>query len=132
MKILKTIAVLLLSTVMSSTVIAGNKKGGVYLFGISSSFSDTIAYVTPVQRLDSISVKSGSALPFGARYSSQLESFVESEMGNPNQTAATFYSSSRKRVLKDRDRVVNRYKKRFDHKIVVLSEDDFSYNYVSE
>ena len=132
MKILKTITVLLLSSMISSAAIAGNKKGGVYIFGISSSFTDTIAYVTPVQRLDSINVKRGSALPFGARYSSQLENFVESDMGNPKQTAATFYSNSRKRVLKDRDRVVNRYKKRFDHKIVVLSQDDFSYEYISE
>ena len=132
MRIFRTIPVLLLSCVLSTVALAGNKKGGIYLFGISSSFTDTVAYVTTVQRIDSVDIKRGAALPLGQRYSNQLEDYIESVIGKPNQTAATFYSNSKKRVEKDRNKVMNRFRKRYKHQIETLADQDFTYTYVSE
>ena len=57
----------------------------VYLFGVTTNFSDSVAYVTPVQRLDSVVLAKGTGFLTGrSLYSAQLKQFTEPALGPPS------------------------------------------------
>ena len=97
MKLIKTFVALALVVVLTSAASAPKQKGGVYIFGVSSSFTDTVAYFSAIQYLDTIELKKGGVLPFLPNYSSQLENYIEVMKEKPNQTSATFYFTSKKK-----------------------------------
>lgn len=128
MKLIKTFVALALVVVLTSAASAPKQKGGVYIFGVSSSFTDTVAYFSAIQYLDTIELKKGGVLPFLPNYSSQLENYIEVMKEKPNQTSATFYFTSKKKAEKDRTKLINRYKKKMGHEVEFIPAEEFTYS----
>mgnify|MGYP001199823408 CR=1 FL=1 len=130
MKIIRVFTALLLVMVLSSATLV-KKDGGVYVFGVTSSFSDSVVYFTEIQFLDTLKLDKGGILPEMNSYSSQLENYVGVMKNKPNQTAATFYSTKRSSLVKERTKLSNRYKKKLAHSIQFLPIEDFTYTRVA-
>lgn len=129
MRILKVLTALLLVVMLSSAGVVKKKDTAVYLYGVSSSFSDTVVYFTEIQQLD-IELAKGGVLPEMHNYSSQLENYIGVMKDKPHQTAATFYSTKKNSLEKERTKLYNRYKKKMRHSVVFLSSEDFTYQAV--
>ena len=126
MRIGKVFMAFVLVVILSSASLA-KKESGVYLFGVSSSFSDTVVYFTEIQFLDTVKLDKGGILPDMHNYSGQLENYIQVMQDKSHQTAAIFYSTKRGRLEKERTKLYNRYKKKKNSTVEFLSADDFTY-----
>ena len=77
-------------------------KYGVYLAGVSASFTDSLVYFTGVQYLDSASVDGKGLLVGRALYSIQLKDYLEQKQNGKNRTCFIFFSRKKKNVMKER------------------------------
>lgn len=69
----------------------------VYIFGFSASFTDSVAYITDVQQLDSAYIETKyDFLMDRVVYSDQLQTYLEAVKQMPNSTCTVF--SIRKRT----------------------------------
>lgn len=127
MKLFRTIATFALIVTLSLTAVAQKKNKGVYLFGVSSAFTDTVAYFTTVQYLDTVSLTKAGLLPFTPNYSSQLENYLEVMQNESKQTAAIFYSPTKKKTDKERSKLMNRYRKKNKFNVKALPAEDFTF-----
>ena len=83
MKFVKLIACLFLVMSVCSTFTA-NGKGkvkGMYIAGVSASFSDSLIYFTDVQFVDSVSLDKEKLLPLRDKYSDQMDYYLEKVQG---------------------------------------------------
>lgn len=127
MKLFRTIAAFALIVALSTAAVAQKKNKGVYLFGVSSAFTDTVAYFTTIQYLDTVSLTKSGWLPFTPNYSSQLENYLEVMQNEIKQTAAIFYSPNKKNIEKERVKVLNRYRKKKKYEVKQLPAEDFTF-----
>lgn len=90
----------------------------VYMFGFSASFTDSIAYITDVQQLDSayIETKSGFLVDRPI-YSDQLQTYLESIKGQPNCTCVVFFDIKKSKLLDEYNKIKKQYMA--DHNIVL-------------
>ena len=72
----------------------------VYLYGVSLNFNDSLVYMTDVQYFDSVKIGKDGSLPNYANYSQQMKIFLESTLGESNQTCAVIYSDNKKKLEK--------------------------------
>lgn len=84
---------------------------GVYLAGVSASFSDSLVYFTDVQFLDSACVDSKGLLVGRSSYSFQLKDFLERVEGGQNRTCFMFFSRKKKSVQKEIAKLKEKYQK---------------------
>lgn len=127
MKLFRTIAAFALIVILSSATVAQKKNSGVYLFGISSAFTDSVAYFTTIQYLDTVSLTKSGWLPFSPNYSSQLENYLEVMKNEPKQTTAVFYSPTKKKIEKEYSKLLNRYRKKNKYEVKTLPGEDFEF-----
>ncbi len=86
-------------------------KYGVYLAGVSASFTDSLVYFTDVQYLDSAAVDGNGMLVARSAYSFQLKDFLEREEGGTNRTCFMFFNRKKKNLQKEIDKLKEKYKK---------------------
>lgn len=86
-------------------------KYGVYLAGVSASFTDSLVYFTGVQYLDSASVDGKGLLVGRALYSIQLKDYLEQKQNGKNRTCFIFFSRKKKNVQKELKKMKERYAK---------------------
>ena len=79
-------------------------KYGVYLAGVSASFTDSLVYFTDVQYLDSAAVDR-------ALYSIQLKDYLEQKQDGKNRTCFMFFSRKKKNVQKELKKLKEKYTK---------------------
>ena len=72
----------------------------VYLYGVSLNFNDSLVYMTDVQYFDSVKISKDGSLQNYANYSQQMKIFLESTLGESNQTCAVIYSDNKKKLEK--------------------------------
>lgn len=72
----------------------------VYLYGVSLNFNDSLVYMTDVQYFDSVKIGKDGSLQNYANYSQQMKIFLESTLGESNQTCAVIYSDNKKKLEK--------------------------------
>lgn len=87
------------------------KKYGVYLAGVSASFTDSLVYFTDIQYLDSASVDGNGMLVNRAAYSIQLKDYLEQKQGGKNRTCFMFFSRKQKSLQKEIAKLKENYKK---------------------
>lgn len=87
------------------------RKFGVYLAGVSASFSDSIVYFTDIQHVDSASLGSKGLLEGRAQYSIQLKDYIESREHGHNRTCFVYYSSKKKNLQKEISKLKEKYQK---------------------
>ena len=102
------------------------RRQRVYMFGFAASFTDSIAYQTDVQRLDSAWVEGKSDyLVDRSLYSLQLQYFVEGQLKNTNSICAVFYHKNPRKLQKMWTKVKKRYEKAEGLKLLPLAKSDF-------
>lgn len=98
-----------------------SKQYGVYIAGVSASFTDSLVYVTPIQFVDSASLDSKGLLNGRAQYSFQLKDYLETEKGLKNRTCITFFNTKRGKLQKELGKLRAKYQK--GHTLVVKDVD---------
>lgn len=81
----------------------------VYMFGVATNFNDSTVYLTDVQHLDHAVMGADGSLKDHTSYSQQLKAFLESALGETNQTCAVIYSDKKKKLEKRFIRARKRY-----------------------
>lgn len=105
----------------------------VYLFGVTTNFSDSVAYVTPVQRLDSVVLAKGTGFLTGrSLYSAQLKQFTERALGRHHDVPAVFFDKSQAAVEKKRQKVLHHLQKEKDYYVKELASEQFRFMTVTQ
>ena len=96
--------------------VAANKskdknKYGVYMAGVSASFTDSLVYFTDIQYLDSAMVDGKGFLVGRSQYSVQLKDYLETKQGGKNRTCFMFYNMKKSKLQKEILKLKEKYKK---------------------
>ncbi len=83
----------------------------VYLFGISTSFTDSLVYYTDVQLVDSIHLDNNGLLPYRDTYSYQLKNYLENDKKLQNRVCITYFSVSKNKLESEQSKILNKYNK---------------------
>lgn len=123
-------AVMLVALVLSCSVLSFAKKAktnsGVYIFGVSESFTDSTLYVTPVQALDFVHLNSKSAfLPMRSSFSYQLKNYFEAKKNMPNRLCAVFFNVKREQLQRELAKVKKNYLGQKGYKVEEVSDFQF-------
>lgn len=97
------------------------KKYGVYVAGVSASFTDSLVYITPIQLVDSASVDGKGFLKGRSQYSLQLKDYLEQQKGMQNRTCITFFNTKRNKLQKELNKLKAKYQK--GHTLVLKEVD---------
>lgn len=104
--------------------------GNIYAFGVSTSFNDSIVYLSTVQRLEGAQLaKKTGFLVHRSTYSGQFQQFLDSKYQN-NQTCALFFSKDRTSLEKKYLKLRNRINKDNPAKLKEISSEDFQFSKV--
>ncbi len=109
------------------------KQQDVYVFGFSASFTDSVVYITDIQKLDYAWIDTkGNHLMEREEYAYQLKRYLADQLGTPHRTCVVFYAKNRKKAEKQFLKMKKLYtikaKNKFDVKY--LSSSDFSFTIV--
>lgn len=88
-----------------------NKDMGVYMAGVSASFTDSIIYVTDIQYMDSVVIGKDKLLPMRKQYSEQLENYLEYNLGMNNRTCFIYFNAKKSKVEKTIKKMKDKYNK---------------------
>lgn len=101
-------------------------NSGVYMFGVSDSFSDSTVYVTTVQALDFVHMNSKSAfLPMRSSFSYQLKNYFESKRNMPNRLCAVYFDLRKDRLERELAKVKKNYLAQKGYKVEEVSDFQF-------
>lgn len=120
----------LLFLTLSFSVSAKKKSGGiqkVYVFGFASSFTDSLAYMTDVQTLDSAYVLNNGFLADRGLYSLQFYGHVNEKRGVENPTSTVFFDVKPQKLAKKYEKVKRMYQKDPNVKLVIVDRDEFGF-----
>lgn len=110
MKFVKIVASLfiVLAVCTASTM---EKKKGMYMVGVSASFTDSLIYFTDIQFLDSVELDKDKLLPMRGQYSDQLDSYLEQVKGMENRTCFIYFDEKKDKVEKTIKKMKEKYQK---------------------
>lgn len=122
------IAVLMAGIVTAQIPFVGhkNKGNGVYLFGVSASFTDSLVFFTEVQHLEKAKLNSHEMLENRAAYSLQLKDYFEAQRQMPNRTCFVFYGTDKNKLQKKWIKLKDKYLKNSHARVQVL-DDKFQF-----
>lgn len=128
MKNLKSILLfVLLGVALSAHAEKKPKMQTVYVFGFSASFTDSVAFLTDVMRLDSAVILPNGFLADRSLYSLQLENFVLENYRVQNSTNAVFFSTNKKTMDKKYNKVNHMYQRSENLALIFVGEDEFRF-----
>lgn len=110
MKFLKALIPLFLIIVVCSAFSLKGKSKGVYVVGVSASFTDSLIYFTDVQFVDSIELKD-KMLPYRDQYSDQVKAYLEQVKGLKNRTCFIYFDKKKSKLEKDVKKMKEKYRK---------------------
>lgn len=99
----------------------------VYMFGVSFSFSDSIMYMTDVQRMDSVEVSGDFFMKDRNAYGNQLKYWLE-KGGAPVQVPSLFFYKKQSQARKGISSVRKRALKK--HKGTIITVPDFKFSHI--
>lgn len=86
-------------------------KYGVYMAGVSASFTDSLVYFTDIQFLDSAQVDGKGFLVGRSQYSVQLKDYLETKEGGKNRTCFMFFKLKKNKLQKELQKLKEKYNK---------------------
>ncbi|WP_177601248.1 hypothetical protein [uncultured Phocaeicola sp.] len=86
-------------------------KYGVYLAGVSASFTDSLVYFTDIQRVDSAALDEKGLLVGRSQYSLQLKDYLEQHEEGTNRTCFMFFNTKKKKLEKEIHKLKVKYQK---------------------
>ena len=133
MKFVKIFASLFLVFMVCSAFSLKGKKqeSGMYMAGVSASFTDSLIYFTDVQFVDSVVLDKNKLLPLRELYSEQLEDYLENNLGMKNRTCFIYFDYKKEKVEKSIKKMKAKYLK--DGKAVLKEVgNDFKFTKAEE
>lgn len=101
-------------------------KYGVYMTGVSASFTDSLVYFTGIQYIDSAAIGTNGLLLDRSMYSMQLKDYIEQNQNGKNRTCFIYYNQKKKKLQKEVSKLKQRYQK--NKSILVLDVNpDFKF-----
>ena len=113
MKFMKIFTSLFLVLMICSAATKKDKKNdmGMYMVGVSASFTDSLIYFTDIQHLDSVSLDKDKLLPLRGQYSEQLEDYLENKLGLKDRTCFIYFDAKKAKLEKVMKKMKDQYKK---------------------
>lgn len=111
MKFVKIVASLFIVLAMCTASTLENKKNGLYIVGVSASFTDSLIYFTDIQFVDSVNVDKNKLLPMRSQYSDQLENYLEQVKGMKNRTCFIYFNEKKSKLEKNINKMKENYQK---------------------
>lgn len=126
---------LILSVLTTMLLIIGSlsteakpKQTKVYIFGISTSFTDSTTYITDIQTLDPAYIETATGFLYDRSiYSQQLQIWAEVVKNKPYTTCAVFFSESKSKIEKKFLQIRNKYSKDQSTKLQSLENGEFKF-----
>lgn len=85
--------------VCSAFSLKGKKQdNGVYMVGVSASFTDSLIYFTDIQFVDSIVIGKDKLLPMREQYSEQLDDYLENTLGLKDRTCFIYFDDKKAKL----------------------------------
>ena len=104
------VSLFLVLMVCTASTLEDNKKG-MYIVGVSASFTDSLIYFTDVQFVDSVTLNSEKLLPNRSQYSEQLEDYLKMREGGKNRTCFIYYNKKKASLVKMVKKMKEKYQK---------------------
>lgn len=128
LKALRTICLLaLLALTLGAQAEKKPKMQTVYIFGFSMSFSDSVAYVTDVQQLDSAYVMPNGFLVGRSMYSMQLDDFMTNKRQLTQRTNAVYFDVKKEKAIRKLERLKRAQMKSGHVVLKVLPKEEFRF-----
>lgn len=122
MKSVKILASLLFVMMVCTAATLEEKQKGIYIVGVSASFTDPHVYFTSVQFIDSVKVGKDKLLPLRAEYSDQLDDYLEQQKGMKNRTTFIYFDKKKGALEKTIKKMKEKYLKKGDVSIQQVEE----------
>ena len=119
----------LIFTVLSVALLGlkAEEKQGVYVFGASYSFSDSIVYFTEIQYLENVQLeKKTKFIPYRQHYSYELKDFMSVQEGMPGRISAIYFSQKEASIKKKETKLKKKIEKK-DKMVVRYLGDKFKF-----
>ena len=117
MKFVKVFISLLVVLAVCTASTMENKKKGMYIVGVSASFTDSLIYFTDIQFVDSVELGKDKLLPMRGQYSDQLDNYLEKKLGLQNRVCFIYFDAKKDKVEKTIKKMKKDYQK--DGKVVL-------------
>ena len=102
------------------------KTNQVYMFGFSTSFKDSVIYVTDIQNVPGTWVESKNKfLLLRDEYSRQMKDYLEEKLQQEKRVCVVFYYLKKKKAEKEFLKLMKKYKKGYEVRHV--NEKDFKF-----
>lgn len=111
MKSFKFLVSLLVVLMVCTASTLEDKKKGMYIVGVSASFTDSLIYFTDVQFVDSVTLNSEKLLSNRSQYSEQLEDYLKMREGGKNRTCFIYYNKKKASLEKMVKKMKEKYQK---------------------
>lgn len=106
------LAIALLIAMPSAKTFAKVKQTPLHMFGVAVSFTDSVAYITDIHYVDSVTLDAKSKFIMDRNlYSAQLQRHIAEEKGIHNITTAVFYNQKKAKLAKKYARVCQKLEK---------------------
>lgn len=107
---------------------AANENTPVYMFGIVTSFNDSVLYMSQVQLVDSAYTdKKNKFLYSRENYSYQLKNYIKS-LGVENPTCITVYGFKKNKIEKKYSKIRKKFAEKDKYLIKYLAADEFKFS----
>lgn len=103
-----------------------SKNKPVYVFGVSTSFTDTIIYRTNIQLLDSVYLDANKFLPERDIYAYQFKNYLEVDKGLKDRTCMIFFNNNKKKLIKEQNKILARLKEK-NAIVQLIDSKDFKF-----
>ena len=104
------VSLFLVLMVCTASTLEDNKKG-MYIVGVSASFTDSLIYFTDVQFVDSVTLNSEKLLSNRSQYSEQLEDYLKMREGGKNRTCFIYCNKKKASLEKMVKKMKEKYQK---------------------
>lgn len=99
----------------------------IYMFGFAASFTDSVAYQTDIQQIDSAWLDNHGLLLDRSLYSLQLQYYIEGQRQRKNATCTVFFNTNRRRLERTWNKVHKRYERAEGLQLNTLPPADFTF-----
>lgn len=93
--------------------VSAKKDGGVYVFGASVSFSDSVVYFSEVQFVEGVKLEKGTKfLPARQHYAYELKDYMNFQEDMPGRTSFIYFSKKEAKLQKKVAKLKKKVQKR--------------------
>ena len=120
--------VIAMLTLFCGDICAKPKKTKVYVFGISTNFTDSITYITDIQTLETAYIETKTGFLYDRSiYAQQLQIWVEQVKLQPYTTCAIFFNESKSKLEKKYKKIRDKYYKDQSTIVQQLEPEEFKF-----